>query len=272
MKRRIPITCLALCALACMWAGCAMQKSATIQTLDKSPRHHEWAEVASDGRKVHTFVAYPEADHKTPAIVIIHENQGLTDWVRGFADQLAAAGYLAVAPDLLSGFDATHARTSDFPSTDAATAAIYQLKDDRVTHDLTAVRKYAASLPSCNGKIAVIGFCWGGGQSFRFATDAPGLSAALVFYGTAPTDEESIRRITAPVYGFYGGADERIDATIPAAEKAMKANAKPYEPVVYAGAGHAFMRLGEDPKGTPENRKGREDAWVRLKAILGKLP
>ena len=271
MRRRYAVAGLFLCASVWLMLGCALPKSATVEALDQSPRHHEWAEVDAGGHQVHTFVAYPQADRKTPAVIVIHENRGLTDWERGFADQLAAAGYLAVAPDLLSGSDATHAKTSDFPSADAAREAIYKLDEGRVTRDLLAVRRYAASLPSCNGQVVVVGFCWGGTQSFRLATNAEGLSAACVFYGTAPADEAALRRIAAPVYGFYGGNDQRVNATIPVTEAAMQKAGKRYEPVIYPGAGHAFMRLGEAADATPENVKARAEAWARIKAILAPI-
>jgi carboxymethylenebutenolidase len=239
-----------------------------VKQLDQSPRHHEWVKIPSGGRTVHAFVAYPEKATKTLAVIVIHENRGLTDWVRSAADQLAAAGYLAIAPDLLSGFDASHQQTSDFADADQARKAIYDLHADRITGDLLAVQRYVAALPASNGKTAVIGFCWGGGQSFRFATIAPDLSAALVFYGPAPVDDASLRAISAPVYGFYGALDERIDATIPRTKEQMKALGKQYEPVIYDGAGHAFMRQGDDPVGSDAVKKARDDAWEKVRKIL----
>ena len=247
----------------------AQAQEFALKQLDQSPRHHEWVKIPSGGRTVHAFVAYPEKAAKTLAVIVIHENRGLTDWVRSAADQLAALGYLAIAPDLLSGFDTTHQRTIEFAGADQAKKAIYDLKPDRITEDLLAVQKYVAALPSSNGKTAVIGFCWGGGQSFRFATDAPGLSAALVFYGPPP-DEARLRNISAPVYGFYGGLDERIDATIPQTREQMKRLGKTYEVEVYDGAGHAFMRDGDDPAGSAANKKARDAAWGKIKKILSK--
>ncbi|HTP41184.1 MAG TPA: dienelactone hydrolase family protein [Nitrospiria bacterium] len=236
--------------------------------LDQSPRHHEWVKIPAGGRTVNAFVAYPETAKKTSAVIVIHENLGLTDWVRSAADQLAAAGYLAIAPDLLSGFDASHHQTSDFADADQARKAIYDLSSDQITRDLLAVQHYIAALPASDGRTAVIGFCWGGGQAFRFATAAPGLSAALVFYGPAPTDDESLRKISTPVYGFYGGLDERIDATIPKTREQMARLGKLYEVVIYDGAGHAFMREGDDPAAPAAVRKARDAAWGRVKTIL----
>lgn len=244
-------------------------QTAAAMALEDSPRHYEWVQVpAGDGRTVRSFVAYPESSEKALAVIVIHENRGLTEWVRHFADQLAAAGYIAIAPDLLSGFDAQHASTDAFDSSDAARQAIYQLDPDRVTQDLLAVQSYAQKIPAATGKTVVIGFCWGGSQSFRFATDAHDLSAALVFYGTAPDDEERIAAISTPVYGFYGQMDERVNATIPATRERMERHGKSYETEIYDGAGHAFMRRGDDPDAVPELRAAHDRAWARVMKIL----
>ncbi len=211
------------------------------------------------------FVVYPETKEKVPAVVVIHENMGLTDWVRSVADQLAAAGYIAIAPDLLSGMAPNGGKTSDFPDASTAREAIYKLNPDSVTADLNAVTDYVRKLPAANGKVAVAGFCWGGSQSFRFATNRGDLAAAFVFYGTGP---ENVAGIKAPVYGFYGGNDERVNATLPKTTEAMKQVGKRYEPVIYEGAGHGFMRSGEDPAGNETSRKAREEAWQRWRALL----
>jgi carboxymethylenebutenolidase len=265
-----PVVTAAAVLMILLTALPAQAQEFALKQLDQSPRHHEWVKIPSGGRTVHAFVVYPEQAKKTPAIIVIHENRGLTDWVRSAADQLAALGYLAIAPDLLSGFDTTHQRTIEFADADQAKKAIYDLNPDQITQDLLAVQKYVAALPSSNGKTAVIGFCWGGRQSFRFATDAPGVSATLVFYGPAPTDDASLRAISAPVYGFYGGRDERIDATIPQTREQMKRLGKTYEVEVYDGAGHAFMRDGDDPDGSAANKKARDAAWGKIKKILSK--
>jgi carboxymethylenebutenolidase len=236
------------------------------QKLEKSPRHGEWVQIKHDNRAVSTFVVYPESKQKAPVVLVIHEIFGMTDWVRTVADELAANGYIAVAPDLLSGMAPNGGRSSDFPSVDAAREANSKLDNDQVSSDLNAVADYAKKLPASNGKLAVAGFCWGGGQSFRFATNRKDLSAAFVFYGPPPKDVASI---TAPVYGFYGGSDARIDATIPDTQQAMKKAGKKYDPVTYEGAGHGFMRAGEDPGNTnPANKKARDEGWQRWLALL----
>lgn len=238
------------------------------QKLEKSPRHREWVTVKHGSRAVETFVVYPESKGKTPVVLVIHEIFGLTDWVQNVADQLAEAGYIAIAPDLLSGMGPNGGRTPDFAQ-GGATEAVSHLNPDQVTADLTAVADYALKLPAANGKLFVTGFCWGGGQSFRFATNRSDLSAAFVFYGPPP-DKEAMSRIQAPVYGFYGGNDARIDATIPATKEEMKAAGKTYDPVVYEGAGHGFMRSGEAPDASEANRKARTEAWARWKDLLSR--
>jgi len=237
-------------------------------SLEKSPRHQEWVKVKNGQRTVEAFVVYPEVKDKAPTVIVIHENRGLTDWVRSAADQFAAAVVIAIAPDLLSGTAPGGGKTSDYASQDAAMKGIYGLPADQVTADLKAVAAYAKQLPAASGKLAVAGFCWGGGQSFRFATNEKDLSAALVFYGTGPEKPADIERIKASVFGFYGGDDARVDSTIPKSKEMMKAAGKTYEPVIYEGAGHGFMRAGEDPTASPANKKARDEAWQRIREIL----
>jgi carboxymethylenebutenolidase len=242
------------------------------QRLEKSPRHQEWVKVKNGERVVEAFVVYPEVKNKATAVVVIHEIFGLTDWVRSLADQLAEAGYIAIAPDLLSGKGPNGGGTSAFTDRSAIGPAIRDLPPDQITGDLRAAADYVKKLPAANGKLAVGGFCWGGSQTFRFATNAPDVAAALVFYGSGPDDQAAIARIKAPVYGFYGSNDARVNATIPKSEELMKGAGKTYQPVTYEGAGHGFMRAGEDPANTNEaNKKAREEAWVRVKSILSKL-
>src|SRR5438477_2001904 len=239
--------------------------------LEKSPRHLEWVKIKHDNREVNCFIAYPEVKEKATAVVVIHEIFGLTDWVRSVTDQLAEAGYIAIAPDLLSGSAPGGGGTAELGGGDAVRKAISTLPPDQVTADLNAVADYVAKLPACNGKVAITGFCWGGGQTFRFATNNKNIKAAFPFYGTGPDKEEDIVRINSPVYGFYGGNDARVNATIPKSSELMKKAGKTYEPVTYEGAGHGFMRAGEAPDANEANKKAREDAWKRLKELLKKI-
>lgn len=256
-------------ALSCLLFAAAQDP--VKERLDQSPRHHEWVQLKVGDRTLHAFVVFPEVKEKAPAVVVIHENKGLSDWVRSAADQFAEAGVIAIAPDHLSGLGPNGGKTSDFPSVDAATQALYKLSPDQVTADLNACADYVAKLDACNGKVAAGGFCWGGGQTFRFATNRESLAAALVFYGPAPEDKAAIAKIKAPVYGFYGENDARINAGIEKASAAMKEAGKPYEPVIYKGAGHGFMRAGEMAGAKDDEKKARADAWARIKDILKKL-
>jgi len=269
--------------------------------LAKSPRHQEWVKVkykpagSTAEREVSAFVVYPEVKGKAISVLVIHEIFGMSDWVQSLTDQLAEAGYVAIAPDLLSGMGPNGGGTNEIRAADsnAVGKAIRDLPPDQITADLNAVADYVTKLPAANGKLAVTGYCWGGTQSFRYATNNPKLKAAFVFYGSAPESKDDLARIKALVYGFYAGNDARINATLPRTIEMMKELRKKFEPVTYEGAGHGFMRAGDAPepkapeaKGDKEadekaaaeyqklltaykaNRKARDEAWKRWKAIL----
>lgn len=269
----------AITAIACLIAVTASAQDWAKARLEKSSRHGEWVKVKNGSREVNCFITYPEVKDKATAVIVIHEIFGLTDWVRGVTDELAEAGYIAIAPDLLSGAAPGGGGTAELGGMDAVRKAIMSLPPDQITADLNAAAEYVTKLPACNGKLVVGGFCWGGGQTFRYATNNKEVKAAFVFYGTAPESETDLGRIKCPVYGFYGENDNRVDATIPKTSEAMKKLGKTYEPVTYQGAGHGFMRAGEDP--TPAegdkkaaqaaNRKARGDAWKRWKDLLKKI-
>jgi carboxymethylenebutenolidase len=237
--------------------------------LEASPRHHEYVPLKHGNRPVRAFVVYPEVKGKAPVIVLIHEVYGLSDWAKEMADELAAQGFIVVVPDLLTGFGPNGGDSTSFPDQDAIVKAVSGLDPDVINADLDAAADYGKHLPAANGKIATVGFCWGGGKTFAFATHRKDLTASYVFYGPAPSD---ITTITAPVYGFYGGNDARIGATVPATIAAMKAAGKRYEPVTYDGAGHGFMRAGEDPtNAVPGNKTAREEGFMRLITLLREM-
>lgn len=272
MKKRLLRTSIAVGAwLLALFFALTLDPSASgqewaKQILDKSPRHQEWVKIPNGNRTVDAFIVYPEVKQKAPVLLMIHEIFGMSDWVRSMADDLAAQGYIVIAPDLLSGTGPNGGGSSAFPDQDARVKAVSMLDPAQVTSDLNATANYAKKLPAASGKLAVIGFCWGGGKSFAFATARHDLSAAFVFYGPAPQD---LAAITAPVYGFYAGNDARITSTVPATQEAMKKLGKKYDPVVYQGAGHGFMRAGEDPANTnPANVTARKEAMQRLEKLL----
>lgn len=238
--------------------------------IDKSPRHMEWVTVTNGNREVKCFIAYPEVKEKATAVLVIHEIFGLTDWVRSVADQLAAEGYIAIAPDLLSGAAPGGGGTAELGGNDAVRKAISSLPPEQITADLNAVAKYVAALPAANGKVTVGGFCWGGAQSFRYATNNKDLKGSFVFYGSPPDSKKDMERIQCTVYGFYAANDARITTTVPKTKELMKEAGKTYDPVIYDGAGHGFMRGGQDPEGRPADKKAREAAWKRWLELLKK--
>jgi carboxymethylenebutenolidase len=271
------------------------------QRLAKSPRHQEWVKVKNGNREVNSFVVYPENKNKATAVVVIHEIFGMSDWVQSLTDQLAEAGYVAIAPDLLSGMGPNGGGTSSLDR-NAVGTAIRDLPPDQITADLNAVADYISKVPASNGKVVVTGYCWGGSQSFRYASNNPNIKAAFVFYGSAPAaadgtpNKEALAKIATPVYGFYAGNDARINATLPKTAEAMTELKKTFDPVTYEGSGHGFMRAGDapepaapQPKGDKAaddkaaedyqkalaawkgNKKARDEAWARWKKLLAAI-
>ena len=232
-----------------------------------SPRHGEYVDVKVPGSStpITTWVVYPERKDKAGVVVVIHEIFGLTDWIRGVADQLARDGFIAVAPDLLSGKGPNGGGSAELGQ-DNATKVIRTLTPQEVTNALNAVREYAIKVPASNGKSGVVGFCWGGSTSFAYATNQPALNAAVVYYGTSPEEPAAYERVKAPVLGLYGGDDARVNATIPTAEENMKKLQKPFEPHVFEGAGHGFLRQQDGKEGA--NMKATEQAWPLTIAFL----
>ena len=237
-------------------AGTATQRIAS------SPRHGEWVSIkvgATDS--VMAWVVYPERSEKAPVVIAIHENTGLNVWTRSVADQLAAEGFIGIAPDLT-----TMGKTGPVEdvSADVGRQLIQKVTPEFANAALDAVAKYGMSLPAALPKYGVIGFCWGGSRSFSHATHAPTLGAAVVFYGSPPNAEE-MANIKAPVLGLYGGADARINATIPAADSAMKRLGKSYEFHIFEGAGHGFLRGQENSEA---NAKAAQEAWPKVVSFL----
>ena len=234
--------------------------------LEQSSRHREYVTVMHDGRSVSTLVVYPEVKTKAPVVILIHEIFGLSDWAKLMADELAAKGYIVVAPDLVSGVGPGAGGTDALMTQggqDAVIKAVTTLDAGQVTGDLDAAADYGKKLPAANGKVFVAGFCWGGGKTFLFATHRTDLSASFVFYGPPPP-AAAMASINAPVYGFYGGNDARVDATIPQAVTDMKAAGKLYEPVTYDDAGHGFMRGGQAPDAKAGDVKAWNEGFARL--------
>jgi carboxymethylenebutenolidase len=254
---------------AVLVAACASAQDWAKKKLDDSPRHQEWVTVKNGSREVKCFVVYPEVKNKATVVILIHEIMGMSEWVESVADELAASGYIAIAPDLLSGMGPNGGRTDSFENLQKIREAISGLPVSQVVGDLGAAADYGKKLPSANGKLAVAGFCWGGSQTWNFAIARPDLSAAFAFYGTPP--EDGFNKIHAPVYGFYGGNDNRVTSTVPATTVEMKKVGKKYEPMIFDGAGHGFMRTGQMPDPDTANKEARDTAWAKMLKVLGGL-
>lgn len=243
------------------WAGALPPSDKTAQSaIDKTPRHAEYVDVPLPGSdvKIKCWVVYPEVKDKAPVVIVIHEIFGMTPWVNSVADAIAAEGFIAIAPDLISGKEGA--------ATDAR-AAIGKLTEEETIQRLNAVRDYGIGLPAANGKTASIGFCWGGKTSFLYATAQPNLNAAVVYYG-APPAPEAMAKISAPVLGLYGGDDARITSTVPDTDTKMKELKKSYEYTIYDGAGHGFLRQQDGKDGA--NLKASQAAWPKTIEFLKK--
>ena len=235
--------------------------------LNGSSRHGEWAMIpAAAGDSIRAWVVYPERPDKAPVVVVIHEIYGLTPWIRGVADQLAAEGFIAIAPDLLTSHNLP-GTPEDGPAPDRATAAIRTLDPRRVQQHLDATARYGMSLPAATGRYGVIGFCWGGTVSYQHAVHSPSLGAAVVYYGSTPVGAD-FGAIRAPVLGLYGGDDSRVNATIPAADSGMRAAGKSFEARILAGAGHGFLRAQADSVRGVANSAASREAWPVTIAFL----
>jgi carboxymethylenebutenolidase len=232
---------------------------------DSVTTHGEWVKIKRGTETIRAYVAYPERKTKAPAVIVIHEIFGLTDWEPTVADRLAKEGFVAIVPDLLSS---KHGQSPSNP--DEGRKLIGELEPERVTADLDAVYHYVNGLPAvAKDQIGTIGFCWGGGQSFRYATNNPNLKAVVVAYGPAP-DTADIKRIKAPVLGVYGEKDERITGSLPDVAAKMEAAGKTFTYDVYLGTGHGFLKPGRQGSDGPQVEK----AWTRIlqfyRARLGK--
>ena len=236
------------------------------QRLEASPRHGEWAMIpAGSGDSVRAWVVYPERSDKAPVVLVVHEIFGLSTWIRAVADQLAADGFIAIAPDLLTGKYAMSS-PNDTLASDSAVALIRTLDKEDVQRRLAAVARYGMALPSAQQHYGIVGFCWGGSTSFAHAVaGTPELGAAVVYYGTPPED---LAKVHAPVLGLYGQNDNRVTSTVPAADSAMKSLDKTYEHFIFDGAGHGFLRAQDGHDGV--NGAAAARAWPKTVAWFDK--
>jgi carboxymethylenebutenolidase len=236
-----------------------------VSHLDASPRHGEWVDYdAGAGDSVRAWVVYPERSDAAPVVVVVHEIYALTHWIRAVADQLAAEGFIAIAPDLISG-KGPGGGGSESVDRQGAVALIRALDAEEVTRRIKAAAAYGAGLPAATSSVGIVGFCWGGSTSFRMATVWPELDAAVVYYGGSPATE-TLSSISAPVLGLYGGNDARVNATIPDAQAEMDRLGRSYEVNIYDGAGHGFLRQQSGQEGA--NMRASREAWPRTVAFF----
>ncbi|NLG63430.1 MAG: dienelactone hydrolase family protein [Candidatus Cloacimonetes bacterium] len=238
--------------------GLPPDAESALERLNSSPRHAEWAVVRTgDGDSVRVFVVYPETSQPAPVVLVAHEIYGLTSWVRGVADQLAADGFIAIAPDLLTMKDVPVGEDGE-PDRQQATQQIRSLDVADVHRQLSAVAEWGMALPAATDSYGIVGYCWGGSTSFRHAVESDDVDAAVVYYGSSP-DTTLLGRIAAPVLGLYGGDDERVNATIPAAKRALDALGRTYDVHIFEGAGHGFLRQQNGRDGA--NMEATRQAW-----------
>lgn len=241
--------------------------SLALDRLNASPRHGEYVDVPYGSGQLRTWVVYPERSGKAGVVLVIHDIYGLSNWIRGVGDQLAADGFIGVVPDLLSGLGPGGGGSDSVASRDEMVKLIRGLSPDEVRARLDAVRAWAGAVPAANGRLATMGFCWGGTRSFEYAAADPPPSAAVVYYGSAP-DSATLTRVRAPVLGLYGGDDARVNATIETAKVALEASRVRFEPHRFAGAGHGFVRQQGGRDGA--NLAAARDSWPRAIAFLKK--
>lgn len=233
------------------------------ERLAASPRHGEWVMVKTSATdSVRAWLVYPERRNKAPVVVVIHEIFGLSNWVRSVADQLAADGFIAIAPDLLTMKNIPNSANGE-PNPDTARAKIRELDFQTYQRDISEVAKFAMNLPAATKKYGVVGYCWGGTAVFAHGLMYPDADAVVSYYGTTPQVGSQIAarypQVQAPVLGLYGENDARVNATIAPADSAMKANGKTYEYKIFPGAGHGFLRQQDGANGA--NLRATQEAW-----------
>ena len=241
-----------------------------IEQLKSSPRHGEWVDIkGSDGTPIKSFVVYPESRDKAPVVIVIHEIFGLSDWIRGVADQFAKEGFIAIAPDFLSGRGPNKGGSQELGS-QGSTQEIRNVTPDDTIRILNDVRTYALAIPAANGKVATVGFCWGGGTSFRYALTQPALNAAVAYYGPMPAEPAAYEKAKAPILGLYASNDQRVNANIELAKTELTKRNVSYEPHIFEGSGHGFLRQQAGNQNAPNNIGATAKAWPLTLEFLRK--
>jgi carboxymethylenebutenolidase len=206
------------------------------------------------------YIAAPKGEGRFPAVLVIHENRGLNEHTRDVARRFAGEGFVALATDGLS----RKGGTASMKSPDEARAAIGTITAEEALSDLEAGLTYLNTLPNVQtGNLGSVGFCWGGARSFALATRPNPLKAAVVFYGSAPSNEE-LAKAKCPILGLYGETDTRITSAVPQVAETLKAAGKAFEHKIYGGAGHAFF----NDTGERYNAEAAKDAWTKTLEFL----
>ncbi len=223
----------------------------------------EFVDIPMNGVKLHTWVEYPEGDGKAPIVLVMQHGPGMDDWQRALADQLALQGFIAIAPDLHSGLGPNGGNYESFSGTDEVMRSTARVSPDEQQARYRAALEWGKKLPRWSGKFASVGFCMGGGNSFRFGTEQPDISAVVSFYGATPKTE-ALRNLKAPVLAFYGEEDARVTAAAEPTAAEMKELGKPFEYHIYPHATHGFLEF-QDLAGNPA---ATSDSWARTIAFL----
>lgn len=248
---------LILFSAACATTPATVAPDSSASTLETSPRHHEWVTIPSAGRTLHAYVAWPERSDAAPAVLVIHENRGLNDWARAVADQLAEDGFVAIAVDLLSGKGPGGGHTDSIPPGEVG-KVLASLTRQEINERLDTVRAHAIQIPAANGRVGIIGFCWGGSTVFQYAVHQPALNAGVVYYGGAPQDPALLDRIEAPLLGLFGEDDARVNTSVLTAMPIVNKDRDVLDAHMFPGAGHGFLR---QQYGREANLRAAERAW-----------
>jgi len=213
--------------------------------------HTEDVRIPVSGAELIAYLARPDGAGRHPGILALHENRGLVPHIRDCARRLATAGYVVLAPDLLS----RRGGTAAFPDQSDAITALGQADPDQNTRDLIAALDWLAGQPAVDrARLGVTGWCMGGGYTWRVTTQAgTRLRAAVPWYG--PNPPSGVANIRAPVFAIYGALDQRINAGIDAIVREMASGGKPFEHKIYPNAQHAFNNDANPERYNPEQAK-----------------
>ena len=250
------------------WFSVAGAQEFALKDLNNSRHKMEWINIGTGESKVGSFIVYPDSLTSAPAIIVLHEEFGMTEWMMSFADQLALQKYIAIVPDLLTGKSPGKGNSSGFRNWGHARDKLLSLNQDEINARIGQVVDFINELPSCNGTVLIAGLGWGGSQAFNYLAHNQNIDAGLVFYGVAPRKKKILNQINTPVYGFYGEYDSKVNRRLWISDKKMRKLGKEFDPVVFDFGGHGFMRSGERPNANEGNIKARTAAWSRLRSIL----